>query len=297
LLCVAVFLCCVLFGREVQSACVTCGPNSVTVFKVENGTCVEKCAANRISTGYSCGTCSSLASPNPAPSTGASSRVAAPTAGVAGQMTLWTTSKTDIQRSACEYALPAATSKGFTWLVPHINKLRYCGVSAAIYQKGLRCGQCYRITYNGVGGTDPGRAGSAIIQVVDTGSAKEFNCFSNAFTAITGATTGVFPIRYTPVACTKSPTTVVVLDGNNEFYVKVLLAGGTTSVKSATLKLGSVTYTLDRVSGATWKASLAGLKNQQSSFSITYVNGVTVSVSGCFGGKWPVATGTQCSKT
>jgi hypothetical protein len=265
---VSVFLCCVLACREVQSDCVTCGPNSVTVFKVENGTCVEKCTADRlfwIKKGYTCVTCSYLASPNPGPSTGASSRVAASTAGVAGQMTLWTTSKTDIQKSACEYALPAATSKGSSWLVPHVNKLRYCGVSAAVYQSGLRCGQCYRITYNGVGGTDPGRAGSAV--------------------------------RYTPVACTKAPTTVVVLDGNNEFYVKVLLAGGTTGVKSANLKLGSVTYTLGRVSGATWKASLAGLKNQQASFSITYSNGVTVSVSGCFGGKWPVPTGTQCSKT
>jgi hypothetical protein len=290
---VSVFLCCVLACREVQSDCVTCGPNSVTVFKVENGTCVEKCTADRlfwIKKGYTCVKCTYLASPNPGPLTGASSRVA-------GQMTLWTTSKTDIQKSACEYALPAATSKGSSWLVPHVNKLRYCGVSAAVYQSGLRCGQCYRITYNGVGGTDPGRAGSAVIQVVDTGSAKEFNCFSNAFTAIKGATTGVFPIRYTPVACTKAPTTVVVLDGNNEFYVKVLLAGGTTGVKSANLKLGSVTYTLGRVSGATWKASLAGLKNQQASFSITYSNGVTVSVSGCFGGKWPVPTGTQCSKT
>jgi hypothetical protein len=211
-------------------------------------------------------------------------------------MTMWTSSPSAVQGSSCEYAQPASTAKGSSWLVPHVNALRYCAVSDALYKGGLGCGQCYRITYAGVGGTDPGIAGSAIIQVVDSGSAKEFDCFLDAFTAITGAVTGVFPIQYAPVACTASPPTIVVLDGNNSYYVKVLLAGGTTSVKSASLQIGSTTYTLDRVSGATWKAGLSGLTNQQVSFTISYADGVTEIVSRCFGGIWPVATGTQCSK-
>jgi hypothetical protein len=132
--------------------------------------------------------------------------------------------------------------------------------------------------------------------VVDSGSAKEFDCYLDAFTAITGANTGAFPIQYSPVPCTAAPPTVVVLDGNNAWYVKVLLAGGTTGVKSAKLFVGAGSYTLQRTSGATWAASLTGITNQPVSFVLSYADGTTETLSGCFGGVWPVVTSTQCAK-
>ena len=168
-------------------------------------------------------------------------------------------------------------------------------MSDALYQSGLGCGKCYQISYNGVGGTDPGRSGSAVIQVVDSGSAKEFDCFIDAFTEITGATTGAFPIQYSEVKCTITGPTVVILDGNNAWYVKVLFAGGTTGVMSAKIDIGASSYTMDRVSGATWKANLTGQTNKPVIFSITYADGTTSAVTNCFGGTWPVATSSQCS--
>jgi hypothetical protein len=329
----AVILVWVLADRHAHSLllrdCDACGLFRYEMSKQVNGKCVEKCAPIwSLLMGYSCNTCAAPTAPNPTPAVSpaapangqqpsfgapaapvaprapsapapAASPVASavvPTTTVSGLMTMWTSSPSAVQGSSCEYAQPASTAKGSSWLVPHVNALRYCAVSDALYKGGLGCGQCYRITYAGVGGTDPGKAGSDIIQVVDSGSAKEFDCFLDAFTAITGAVTGVFPIQYAPVSCTASPPIIVVLDGNNSYYVKVLLAGGTTSVKSASLQIGSTTYTLDRVSGATWKAALSGRTDQQVSFTILYTDGVTETVSRCFGGIWPVATGAQCSK-
>jgi len=58
----------------------------------------------------------------------------------------------------------------------------YCAVSEDLYQKGKGCRQCYRVSWDGVGGTDPGTPGSTEIQVVDSGAGgvDHFDCYLDA---------------------------------------------------------------------------------------------------------------------
>ncbi|GKY99169.1 hypothetical protein MPSEU_000872400 [Mayamaea pseudoterrestris] len=215
-----------------------------------------------------------------------------------GQLTMWTTSPTTVQGSSCEYASSTAISGGATpWLINYVNPGMYCAVSDDLYESGVTCGSCYRVSYSGSGGSDPGKAGSAVIQVVDSGAggSKHFDCYLTAHQAISGANTGVFPVAYAKVNCKRSPLAAVVLDGNNAYYTKVLFAGGVTGVKAARITIGTVTTQMYKVSGATWAASLTGATNKAVSFQLTFSDGTMGSISGCFGSNtWPVATGTQC---
>ena len=147
---------------------------------------------------------------------------------------------------------------------------RYCAVNDQLHQMGMGCGECFVVEYSGQGGTDPGRAGSAVIQVVDSGSAKEFDCFLNVFEEITGSSTGIFPITYTKIPCKVTGPTAVILDGNNAWYVKVLFAGGSAGVQAARMDIGSTNYNMERVSGATWKATLSGIENQPVTFHVSF---------------------------
>merc|ERR1711981_1179733 len=139
-----------------------------------------------------------------------------PAPGIVGELTMWTADPNAIQASSCEYAQPASTSGGNPqWLVPYVNIKKYCAVSSDLFENGAGCGKCFRIVYDGVGGQ------------------KHFDCFVDTFSTITGTDTGVFPVSYEEVDCENpSPLTVVVLDGPNAGYVKVLVAGGKTGVSA-----------------------------------------------------------------
>jgi len=209
---------------------------------------------------------------------------------------MWTTTGLDgdLKGGQCEYAQDLSISQGNGWWDPYIGNLNYCAVDGKLFKNGRGCGDCYLIEFDGNGGTDPGRAGSTIIQVVDSGSGEEFDCQLEPFQDITGASTGVFPVTYTQVQCESSGVFAVVLDGNNSFYTKVLIAGGPSGADSVTLRIGSSSYPMFINSGATWATGLNGLQNQEVSFDITWTDGSSTTLSGCFGGSWPVATGTQC---
>ncbi|GKY99161.1 hypothetical protein MPSEU_000871600 [Mayamaea pseudoterrestris] len=214
-----------------------------------------------------------------------------------GQLTMWTTSPSAVQGSSCEYASSTSTSGGNTpWLRSYVTPGMYCAVSDDLYESGVSCGSCYRVSYSGSGGSDLGRAGSTIVQVVDfgAGGSKHFDCYVAAHQAISGANTGVFPVAYAKVNCQRSPLAAVVLDGNNAYYTKVLFAGGVTGVQAASITVGTITTPMLRVSCATWAASLTGATNKAVSFQLTFSDGTTGSIFGCFSNAWPVATGTQC---
>jgi hypothetical protein len=212
-------------------------------------------------------------------------------------MTMWTSDVTAVRGSSCGYADPSATRLGDAWLNPYVKRKMYCAVNNDIWAGGQACGRCYRVSYNGTGGTDPGRAGSAIIQVVDSGSYESFDCFLDAHRAISGAITGNFPVTYRQVACRNpSNTTVVMLDGNNAWYTKVLVAGGTRGVISVKISVGGKTYRMTRSVGATYFAQLSGATGGSATFTVQYeaANVTTKIVRGCFR-NWPVPTGTQCT--
>jgi len=135
-----------------------------------------------------------------------------------------------------------------------------------------------------------------IVQIVDSGSAKTFDCQVDAFEAITGARTGIFPITYEPVDCEivdgQGPV-ATVLDGDNAWYTKVIFSNLPKAVASAELKINGASFGMSRAGGATWKASPGGAKGS-ASFALVLDDGSSVNLGSCFD-TWPVPTGSQCS--
>merc|ERR1719336_2316152 len=189
---------------------------------------------------------------------------------VNGRLTMWSDSPSTIVGASCEYAnaalggvrAPSATS-------PYVASRSYCAADDALYQAGATCGACFRVSYDGSPATDPGRAGSLVIQIVDSGSAKTFDCQVDAFSQITGARTGVFPVTYEPVVCeTDGGAVATVLDGDNAWYTKVIFSNLPAAVLGAEAVVGSSTFPMSRASGATWSASLGGVQGG-ASFAVT----------------------------
>jgi len=208
---------------------------------------------------------------------------------------MWSDSPTTIVGGSCEYATaanggitaPSATS-------PYVASKAYCAADAALYQSGASCGSCFRVTYDGSQATDKGRAGSLVVQIVDSGSAKTFDCQVDAFKEIAGATTGVFPITYEPVDCeTQGGAVVTVLDGNNAWYTKVLFSNLPRAVVGAEITVGGRSFPMSRVSGATWSASPGGAQGA-ASFAVTLEGGAQLDLGACFE-SWPVPTGSSCT--
>merc|ERR1719336_2617530 len=213
---------------------------------------------------------------------------------VNGRLTMWSDSPSTIVGASCEYAnaalggvrAPSATS-------PYVASRAYCAADDALYQAGATCGACFRVTYDGSPATDPGRAGSLVVQIVDSGSAKTFDCQVDAFETITGSRTGIFPVTYEPVDCeTEGDARATVLDGGNAWYTKVIFSNLPGAVISADIDVGGKVFPMSRVSGATWKASPAGAVGV-AGFVVTLEDGSVAELSQCFQ-SWPVPTGSSC---
>jgi hypothetical protein len=209
----------------------------------------------------------------------------------AGDMTLGGS----VVGASCEYAneqdgghkSPAATSQ-------YIASRRYCAADAKKFANGAGCGACYNVSYSGEGGTDPGRPGWAVVQVVDLADSVDFACHGDVFDSVTGATTGVFPITYKPVACetTSASGVAMVLDGDNAYYTKAIFSDLPYAVAEATLKVGRKSFPMQRVGGATFMASTDGTAGA-ASFDLTLADGGVSKVAPCFE-EWPVATDSSC---
>lgn len=179
-------------------------------------------------------------------------------------ITMWSTNRDEIVGSACGYA--SSEYGGINSLAaqasPYVNGATkfYAAVDSTLWNGGEGCGKCYRVSYGGVGGTDPGRAGEAIVQVVDTGSAKPFDLIYDAFNQATGASTGVFPASWEQVACQTSvggPKGIVLaasVDKNagNLWWIRAILYNLERGASSAQLMVGGgASHSMTR-SGAFW---------------------------------------------
>ena len=89
-----------------------------------------------------------------------------------------------------------------------------------------------------------------------------------------GATTGIFPITHTEVACEVDSAVGVatVLDGKNAYYTKAIFSDLPHAVSSAKLKIGNKSFQMDRVAGATFKANTDG-SQASASFELTLADG------------------------
>merc|ERR1712176_837352 len=226
-------------------------------------------------------------------------------ASTAGKMTMWSADSDVIVGGSCEYAnsaqgglnSPAATS-------PYITSRHYCAVSSDLYGSGLACGRCYRVTFDGTDTTETtgcAAAGSAIIQVVDSGSAKEFDCQETVFQEITGCTTGVMGVSYEEVECEGTgPATATVLECGNAWYTKMIFSGLSRAVSAASIMIEgqSEPIQMNRNGGATWSASTpeAHSGNVDVTFTLTLDNQDTVELADCFT-SWPQSTSASCTAT
>jgi hypothetical protein len=195
----------------------------------------------------------------------------------------------------CEYANPANGGAGSPAATsPHVVSGRYCGVSEKMFAGGASCGACYKVSYSGEGGTNPGKAGSAVVQVVNQAS-EVFACHKDVFQTITGATTGIFPITYTEVPCEVESVVGVatVLDGNNAYYTKAIFSDLPHAVSSARLKIGKKSFPMNRAGGATFSANTDGTL-ASASFELTLADGSINTLASCFK-SWPVATASWCA--
>merc|ERR1719476_340493 len=236
--------------------------------------------------------------PTPLPTTAAPTALPMPGNGaIAGKLTMWSDNPTIIVGGSCEYANAAGggVSAPFGHEPLHLST-SLLAVDSALYRGGAACGSCFRVSYDGSDATDTGRPGSMIVEVVDSGSAKEFDCQVDAFETITGARTGVFPITYEPVDCDTADTgaTVTLLDGGNAWYTKVVFGNLRQGVQSARLTVGTESFDMGRGSGASWTASMRG-QTGPASFVVTLEDGTEVEFGDCFE-SWPVTTSSFCSE-
>jgi len=210
---------------------------------------------------------------------------------------MWSDSPTTIVGGSCEFAnaaqggieAPSATS-------PYIARRAYCAADDALYRAGAACGSCFKVSYDGSPATDQGRPGSLVVQIVDSGSAKTFDCQVDAFEAITGARTGIFPITYEPVDCELNPASgpvATVLDGMNAWYTKVIFSNLPQAVDAAEITVEDRPFSMSRVGGATWQASPGGATGV-AGFALRLDGGAVVCLDACFGA-WPVATTASCA--
>ena len=96
----------------------------------------------------------------------------------------------------------------------------------------------------------------------------------------------MFLITYEPVDCDTvsdqgAGPVATVLDGNNAWYTKVVFSNLPRAVEAAEIVIGTKTFVMQRVSGATWSASTGGAKGA-ASFAITLQGGAKVKLADCF---------------
>lgn len=196
--------------------------------------------------------------------------------------------------SACKFAdrkmggLTAATAQ-----TPYITAKNYCAVNRGLFGNGEVCGRCYRLTFKGNHEQGLGRPGSAVVQIVDSGSWATFDCHMTAFNKITDYDTGFFPVSYEEVPCaTASQGPVVGVLQYDYYWTKFVFSNLRYPVKTANLIIGGKDHPMKLVGGY-WGA-WTGPINGDTSFKITEENGYTVRFNHCFGGWDKRQTGDAC---
>mmetsp|Transcript_135354 Transcript_135354/g.191509 ORF Transcript_135354/g.191509 Transcript_135354/m.191509 type:complete len:286 (+) Transcript_135354:66-923(+) len=216
-----------------------------------------------------------------------------------GSMSMWASTADTLvayksEGSACKFAdrlmggLKAATAQ-----TPYITGKNYCAVNRGLFGNGEVCGRCYRLTYKGNHEQGLGRPGSAVVQIVDSGSWATFDCHMTVFNKITDYNTGFFPVSYEEVPCdTSSQGPVVGVLQYDYYWTKFVFSNLRYPVKSASLRIGGKDHPMKLIGGY-WGA-WTGPINGDTSFKITEENGYTVRFNNCFGGWDKRKTGDAC---
>jgi len=209
-------------------------------------------------------------------------------------MTMWSETEQSMVGSACQYANAGQGGlKSPAAQTPLIQAEKVCAANYKMFEGGFACGRCYKISFNGEASTDPGRPGSEIIQVVDSGAWRNFDCIMPAFKKITGASTGVFQIHYKQVDCPVAhggPT--VTVTASSYYFVSVVFSNLPSPARHASISIDGKSKDMVYLHSAVFQVYTGS--HSAASFHIELENAQSVSFHNCFQ-KLPMNPGSHCN--
>eukprot|EP00931_Biecheleriopsis_adriatica_P094304 TRINITY_DN6796_c0_g1_i1.p1 TRINITY_DN6796_c0_g1~~TRINITY_DN6796_c0_g1_i1.p1 ORF type:complete len:495 (+),score=91.75 TRINITY_DN6796_c0_g1_i1:74-1486(+) len=209
-------------------------------------------------------------------------------------MTMWDLTKDTMVGSSCQYAnagqggleSPAAQT-------PLIKKSRLCAVNAKMYQGGFACGRCYKISYTGEASTDPGRPGSELVQIVDSGAWRNFDCIMPTFKSITGAGTGVFRIHYKRAKCpVEGGGATATVTASSFYFTSLVLSNLPYPAREVSMELNGEKHKMSYLHSAVFQTYTGS--HSGASFQARLEDGSTVSFKDCFS-SLPQSPGAYCT--
>jgi len=197
-------------------------------------------------------------------------------------------------------------------LAAYLRQGMHCsiGTDSPAYAGGEACGACYKVkstSDQGWSGNSPvsGAASEAIVTVSTGGinGTGRFDCFPEAFEAITGATMGEFDVEFEEVECDAIRTTpsVTSFEEKNRYYCKMVFNNigkwGTLSSVEACLGEGqSNCAEMTRLSGQAWQNCPQGAGDKITFFLTQQApSGQSATVECICVGEWPWEQGESCT--
>jgi len=233
-------------------------------------------------------------------------------AAVQGTLTTWLSVSATPMDGSCEFMRDPIGSTTDPMLAPYLQQGMHCSVGqdSPAYANGAACGACYRVrstSDEGVSGdsTVQGAASEAIVTVSTGGinGTGRFDCFPEAFEAITGASTGEFDVEFEEVECDAIRTTpsVTSFEAKNQYYCKMVFNNvgkwGTLSSVEACLGEGqSNCAEMTRLSGQAWDGCPQGAGDKITFFLTQQApSGQSDTVECICAGAWPWDQGESCT--
>jgi hypothetical protein len=213
---------------------------------------------------------------------------------------------------SCEFMKDPINSTTNPMLATYLREGMHCsiGQSSPAYANGAACGACYKVKSTSDQGwsgdsTVQGAASEAIVMVSTGGitGTGRFDCFPEAFAAITGASTGEFAIEFEEVECDAIQETPSVTNfgEKNAYYCKMVFNNigqwGTLSSVEACLGEGrSNCREMVRLSGQAWQNCPTG-ESDKITFFLTQQapSGQEDTVECTCQGDWPWEFGDSCT--
>jgi hypothetical protein len=213
---------------------------------------------------------------------------------------------------SCEFMSDPISSTSDPMLSAYLRRGMHCSVGqdSPAYAGGEACGACYRVkstSNEGWSGNSPvlGAASEAIVTVSTGGinGTGRFDCFLEAFEAITGAGMGEFDIEFEQAECDAIKTTpsVTSFEMKNKYFCKMVFNNigkwGTLSSVEACLGEGrSNCREMTRLSGQAWSNCPDG-DGDKITFFLTQQapSGQSDTVECICAGEWPWEQGESCT--
>lgn len=229
-----------------------------------------------------------------------------------GTLTTWVSVSATPLDGSCEFMKNPINSTTNPMLATYLRQGMHCsiGQNSPAYANGEACGACYKVkstSDQGWSGDSPvlGAASEAIVMVSTGGitGTGRFDCFPEAFAAITGASTGEFAIEFEEAECDaiqKAPS-VTNFGEKNAYYCKMVFNNigqwGTLSSVEACLGEGrSNCLEMVRLSGQAWQNCPVG-ESDKITFFLTQQDpsGQDDTVDCICQGDWPWEFGDSCT--